>query len=71
MVEVRYNLAEVLEERKMSVGELARRAGVSKSYVSYIARNRIHPSLYMLAQIAEALAVPVEELYTVLYHERS
>lgn len=71
MVRVTYHLAEVLEEKKMSVGELARRAGMSKSYVSYIVRNRIHPSLYMLAQIAEALEVPVEELYTVLYHERS
>lgn len=64
MVRVTYNLAAVLEERKMSLGEIARRAGVSKSYISYIARNRIHPSLYMLLQIAEVLDVPLESLYT-------
>ena len=65
MVRVTYNLVAFLEERKMSLGEIARRAGVSKSYISYIARNRIHPSLYMLAQIAEVLDVPVEKMYTV------
>jgi len=71
MVTVIYHLAETAEQKNLSLSEIARRAQISKSYVSYIARNRIHPSLYMLAQIAEVLEVPVEELYTVLYHERS
>ena len=71
MTTVIYHLAEAAERKEISLSEIARRAQISKSYVSYIARNRIHPSLYMLAQIAEVLAVPVEELYTVLYHERS
>lgn len=71
MATVIYHLAEAAEQKKLSLSEIARRAQISKSYVSYIARNRIHPSLYMLAQIAEVLEVPVEELYTVLYHERS
>ncbi len=71
MATVIYHLAEVAEKKNISLSEIARRAQMSKSYASYIARNRIHPSLYMLVQIAEALDVPVEELYTVLYHERS
>ena len=65
MVKVTYNLAAIAEEKKMSLSEIARRVGASKSYISYIARNRIHPSLYMLAQIAEVLEIPVEKLYTV------
>ena len=65
MVRVTYNLASVAEEKKMSLSEIARRVGASKSYISYIARNRIHPSLYMLVQIAEVLEIPVEKLYTV------
>lgn len=65
MAEVTYNLAAIAEEKKVSLSEVARRVQASKSYISYIARNRVHPSLYMLVQIAEALEVPVEQLYTV------
>ena len=65
MAEVTYNLAAIAEEKKVSLSEVARRVQASKSYLSYIARNRVHPSLYMLVQIAEALEVPVEQLYTV------
>lgn len=65
MTTVIYHLAEAAEQRNISLSEIARRAQISKSYVSYIARNRIHPSLYMLVQIAEVLEIPVEELYTV------
>lgn len=64
MVKVTYNLASVAEKKKMSLSEIARRVGASKSYISYIARNRIHPSLYMMLQIADVLDVPLEKLYT-------
>ncbi|MBP3617896.1 MAG: helix-turn-helix transcriptional regulator [Lachnospiraceae bacterium] len=65
MTTVIYHLAEAAGQKNISLSEIARRAQISKSYVSYIARNRIHPSLYMLVQIAEVLEIPVEELYTV------
>lgn len=65
MVNVTYNLAQIAERRNMSLSKIAKKANVSKSYIWYIANNLTHPTLYMLAQIAEVLEVPVEELYNI------
>lgn len=48
------------QERKMSLSELADRAGVAKSYLSSIERNiQTNPSIQFLEKIAGVLNVPV------------
>lgn len=65
MITVTYNLAAVVEQKNLSLSELARRVNVSKSYIWYVAHDQVHPTLYMLVQMAAVLEVPVESLYTV------
>ncbi|MBM7585296.1 XRE family transcriptional regulator of biofilm formation [Bacillus pakistanensis] len=51
------------QERKMSMTELADKAGVAKSYLSSIERNlQQNPSVLFLEKIAGALSVPVDAL---------
>lgn len=55
------------EEKKMSMTELAERAGVAKSYLSSLERNiQKNPSIQFLEKIALVLNVPVMSL---LYEE--
>lgn len=50
-------------EQNLSLSELAKRADVSKSYLSAIERNiHTNPSIQYLGKIASVLAVPVERL---------
>ncbi|MGD6802220.1 helix-turn-helix domain-containing protein [Rossellomorea vietnamensis] len=51
------------QERKMSMTELADKAGVAKSYLSSIERNlQKNPSVQFLEKISKALDVPVDSL---------
>ncbi len=51
------------EEKKMSMTELAERAGVAKSYLSSLERNlQTNPSIQFLEKIAVVLGVPVDVL---------
>ncbi|WP_110928468.1 helix-turn-helix domain-containing protein [Bacillus massiliglaciei] len=51
------------EERKMSMTELADRAGVAKSYLSSLERNlQQNPSIQFLEKISSVLGVPVDAL---------
>lgn len=50
-------------EKKMSLSELAQRAGVAKSYLSSLERNlQTNPSIQFLEKIAAVLGVPVDSL---------
>ncbi len=50
-------------QRKMSLSELAERAGIAKSYLSSIERNlQSNPSIQFLEKIAGVLNVPVNTL---------
>jgi XRE family transcriptional regulator, master regulator for biofilm formation len=53
-----------LRERKgYSLSELAKRSGVSKSYLSQIERNlQVNPSLQLLSKLAISLDCSVDEL---------
>jgi transcriptional regulator with XRE-family HTH domain len=50
-------------ERKLSVSELARRAGVSKSLISQIENGESNPSVETIRAVALALEVPVFSLF--------
>jgi XRE family transcriptional regulator, master regulator for biofilm formation len=55
-------------EKELSLSELADRAGVSKSYLSYIERDlQNNPSIQVLSRIASVLGLDVESLL----HEES
>ncbi|MEH7384942.1 helix-turn-helix domain-containing protein [Bacillus sp. JJ1521] len=50
-------------KKRYSITELAKRAGVSKSYLSYIERDvQKNPSLQFLTKIAETLDTSIEYL---------
>ncbi|MBN6186983.1 helix-turn-helix domain-containing protein [Aneurinibacillus sp. BA2021] len=49
--------------KKMSLSQLARRAGVSKSYLSFIERDLSkNPSIHFLEKVASVLDVPVNSM---------
>jgi transcriptional regulator with XRE-family HTH domain len=56
-------LKQILEARGMSQGELARRAGKDKGYISKLARGACRPSVDNAAEIAEVLGTTIEELF--------
>ncbi|MGM0939602.1 MAG: helix-turn-helix domain-containing protein [Bacillota bacterium] len=50
-------------DKKMSISELAEKAGVAKSYLSSIERNiQINPSIQFIEKISKVLGVSVNEL---------
>jgi lambda repressor-like predicted transcriptional regulator len=56
-------LARLLAERQMTQGELARRIGVGQSAISMMLSRQCRPQPRTLGKLADALAVPVEELW--------
>ncbi|PLT32598.1 helix-turn-helix domain-containing protein [Bacillus sp. V5-8f] len=51
------------EEKRMSMTELADRAGVAKSYLSSLERNlQTNPSIQFLEKISAVLGVPIDYL---------
>jgi XRE family transcriptional regulator, master regulator for biofilm formation len=51
------------QEKKISLTELAEKAGVAKSYLSSLERNlQTNPSIQFLEKIAAVLNVPVDHL---------
>jgi XRE family transcriptional regulator, master regulator for biofilm formation len=51
------------EKKKYSLSELAKRSGVSKSYLSQIERNlQVNPSLQLLSKLARSLDCSVDDL---------
>lgn len=56
-------LKQLRKEKKVSISELAERAGVAKSYLSSIERNlQSNPSIQFIEKISEVLGVTVNEL---------
>lgn len=55
-------LAALREQRALSLDELSRRAGVSKSMLSQIERQQANPTVAVVWRLANALGVPLAEL---------
>ena len=51
-------------EKGLSLSELARKSGVSKSHISNIESELKYPTLPTLCKIANALGVPASELFS-------
>ncbi|PLT31120.1 helix-turn-helix domain-containing protein [Peribacillus deserti] len=53
----------IRKEKKMSMSELAEKAGVAKSYLSALERNlQSNPSIQFIEKIAVVLEVPLDSL---------
>lgn len=58
------NIQRIRTERKLSLGELARRAGVSKQTLSKIEQGLGNPTIGTLEEVARALSVRISGLLT-------
>ena len=55
-------LQSMRQTQKLSLDELSRRAGVSKSMLSQIERNQANPTVAVVWRLAQALGVPLSSL---------
>lgn len=60
--QIGHRLRRVREKKNLSLAELSRRTGVSKSTLSRLETGHRKPSLELLLPIAAALAVPLDEI---------
>src|SRR5690242_21201967 len=58
------NVRRFRRERAMSMGELARRSGLSKQTLSKIEQGSGNPTVETLAQLGAALDLPARRLFT-------
>lgn len=60
---VQYRIKQLRLQRGYSINELSEKAGISKSYLSYIERGiRKNPSLHILSKLANSLGTTLEDL---------
>lgn len=55
-------VAQLREEREMTIAELARRSGMARSYLWRLEGGEIMPTLRTMARIALALQLPMTDL---------
>lgn len=58
-------LKEIRKEMNISLEELSKLSGISKSHLSYIERQEKEPTLTILIKIAKALNIDIKDLYEV------
>lgn len=56
-------LKSVRVKKNLTIGELAKISGVSKSYISEVENNKKIPTIDVICRLAVALEVKPEELY--------
>ena len=54
---------EIRVKKKFTLRQLSKLTGITKSTLNNIENNRVDPKLSQLAKVAQALEVPIEELY--------
>lgn len=58
-------LKEIREQKQISLEQLAKMSGISKSHLNYIERQEKEPTLTILIKIAKALNIDIKDLYKV------
>lgn len=58
-------LKEIREEKQISLEQLSKLSGISKSHLNYIERQEKEPTLTILIKIAKALNIDIKDLYEV------
>lgn len=56
------NLRRIRTEKGITQGDIVRKLGVSRSFVSNIENGKTNPTLATIAKLAKALGVNIEEL---------
>ncbi len=56
------NLKKLRTKKKMSQGDISRKLGVDRAYISSIENGRMNPTLSTLEKLAEAIGVNSSEL---------
>lgn len=62
---MKIKIKEIRENKNMTLLELSKKTGISKSHLNYIERGIKEPTLSVLVKIAIALEVNESELYEV------
>lgn len=62
MARTNTRLKELRQQRKLSLGQLAMRVGVHRSYIHKIEQGHQMPTVKVLARLARYLECPMEEL---------
>ena len=65
MLEITYNIKRIRNEKDLTQKELAKLAGISCGYVSMLERNERIPTMYILALLARALNVKIQDLVNI------
>lgn len=65
-MQVIIRLREVRLEKNMTIRELSRKTGISKSHLNYIENGDREPTLSMIIRIALALGIEEKQLYEVI-----
>ncbi len=56
------DLHAIRKSRNLSLGELSRRCGVSKTMLSQVEQNKVNPTISIIWKIAHSLDVPLHDL---------
>ena len=56
------NMKKIRLERQMSQGDICRKLGVDRSYISNVENGNKNPTLSTIAKLAKALGVSIDEL---------
>ncbi len=59
---IRYTISEKRHERKMTQKQLAKKAGISTAMISFIENDKRQPTFFVIAAIAKALNVRLDEI---------
>lgn len=63
-ISIEYTLYEIRNNKNLTVRELAKLSGVSKSTINNIENNKSNPTVMVMCQLAIALHVKPSDLYT-------
>ena len=59
---IKYAIAEKRREIRMTQKQLAKKAGISTAMISFIENDKRQPTFFVIASIARALGVTLNEL---------
>ena len=64
-MKIEIKLKELRKQKNITLSELAKMTGISKSHLNYIENGIKEPTISVLVLIAKALNVKIDELYIV------
>ncbi|MBE5805524.1 MAG: helix-turn-helix transcriptional regulator [Clostridiales bacterium] len=65
LMQVIIKLREIRIEKNISIRELSRKTGISKSHLNYIENGEREPTISVIVRIALALGIDEKDLYEV------